>query len=72
VERLDVYRLHPREEEAAKNVVSRGTVVRGVLVQQAFQVAVSLTLFAVILLAAGYLFQHAGTRVIGWMNCFIF
>uniref|UniRef100_A0A0E0ENM1 F-box domain-containing protein n=4 Tax=Oryza TaxID=4527 RepID=A0A0E0ENM1_9ORYZ len=48
VERLDVYRLHPREEEAAKNVVSRGTVVRGVLVQQAFQVAVSLTLFAVI------------------------
>uniref|UniRef100_A0A0D9VL01 Uncharacterized protein n=1 Tax=Leersia perrieri TaxID=77586 RepID=A0A0D9VL01_9ORYZ len=48
VERLDVYRLHPRAEETAKNVVSRGTVVRGVLVQQAFQVAVSLTLFAVI------------------------
>ncbi|KAF7080385.1 hypothetical protein CFC21_084477 [Triticum aestivum] len=38
VERLDAYRLHPRGEEAARNVVSRGAVVRGVLVQQAFQV----------------------------------
>ena len=48
VERLDSYRLHPRGEEAARNVVSRGAVVRGVLVQQAFQVVVALTLFAVI------------------------
>ncbi|KAL6635121.1 hypothetical protein ACP70R_027792 [Stipagrostis hirtigluma subsp. patula] len=48
VQRLDGYRLHPREEAAAKNAVSRGAVVRGVLVQQAFQVAISLTLFAVI------------------------
>ncbi|KAM3225081.1 hypothetical protein ACQJBY_058054 [Aegilops geniculata] len=48
VERLDAYRLHPRGEEAARNVVSRGAVVRGVLVQQAFQVVVALTLFAVI------------------------
>lgn len=50
VERLDSYRLHPRGEEAARNVVSRGAVVRGVLVQQAFQVVVALTLFAVILI----------------------
>lgn len=49
VERLDGYRLHPREEALAKNAVSRGAVVRGVLVQQAFQVAVSLTLFTVII-----------------------
>ncbi|GJN22267.1 hypothetical protein PR202_gb09821 [Eleusine coracana subsp. coracana] len=48
VERLDSYRLHPREEAVTKNAVSRGAVVRGVLVQQAFQVAVSLTLFTVI------------------------
>ena len=49
VGRLDGYRLHAREEAATKNVVSKAAVVRGVLVQQAFQVAVSLTLFAVIL-----------------------
>ena len=49
VQQLDAYRLHPKEEAAAKNLVSRSAVVRGVLVQQAFQVAVSLTLFAVIL-----------------------
>ncbi|CAN6239439.1 unnamed protein product, partial [Urochloa humidicola] len=48
VGRLDGYRLHTREEAATKNVVSKAAVVRGVLVQQAFQVAVSLTLFAVI------------------------
>lgn len=48
VDRVDSYRLHPKAEEAAKNVVSRAAVVRGVLVQQAFQVVVALTLFAVI------------------------
>ena len=45
VERLHTYRLHPKVEEAAKNVVSRPTVVRGILVPQ---VVVALTLFAVI------------------------
>jgi hypothetical protein len=50
VGRLGSYRLHPKGEEAAKNVVSRAAVVRGVLVQQAFQVVVALALFAVILL----------------------
>uniref|UniRef100_A0ACD5YR75 Uncharacterized protein n=1 Tax=Avena sativa TaxID=4498 RepID=A0ACD5YR75_AVESA len=48
VERVHSYRLHPKAEEATKNVVSRAAVVRGVLVQQAFQVVVALTLFAVI------------------------
>ncbi|GJN29228.1 hypothetical protein PR202_gb17428 [Eleusine coracana subsp. coracana] len=41
---MDDYRLHPKGEES-KNIVSKWTVVRGVLVQQAFQIAVSLLLF---------------------------
>ncbi|PKA55645.1 Sphinganine C(4)-monooxygenase 2 [Apostasia shenzhenica] len=45
---VDSYRLHPKGEEDVKNVASKATVIRGVLVQQAFQVAVSLLLFAVI------------------------
>jgi sphinganine C4-monooxygenase len=48
---MDDYRLHPKGEEEAKNIVSRSTVVRGVLVQQAFQIAVSLLLFTVITLS---------------------
>ncbi|KAJ3695618.1 hypothetical protein LUZ60_000995 [Juncus effusus] len=43
----DDYRLHPKSEES-KNIVSKFTVVKGVLVQQAFQIAVSLTLFTLI------------------------
>ena len=43
---MDDYRLHPKGEEV-KNIVSKWTVVRGVLVQQAFQIAVSLLLFTV-------------------------
>ncbi|WOK91596.1 sphinganine C4-monooxygenase 2-like [Canna indica] len=45
---LEEYRLHPKGEEAVKNVVSRGTVVKGVLLQQAFQVVVSLILFTLV------------------------
>ena len=44
---LDKYRLHTRAEEDAKNIVSKATVVKGVLVQQTFQIAVSLLLFMV-------------------------
>jgi sphinganine C4-monooxygenase len=44
---MDDYRLHPKGEET-RNIVSKWTVVRGVLVQQAFQIAVSLLLFTVI------------------------
>ncbi|KAG8076354.1 hypothetical protein GUJ93_ZPchr0006g40997 [Zizania palustris] len=45
---IDGYRLHPKGEEATKNVVSKWTVVKGVLVQQGFQIAVSLLLFTII------------------------
>lgn len=44
---LENYRLHPKGEEDVKNIVSKGTVVQGVLVQQSFQIAVSLLLFTV-------------------------
>jgi sphinganine C4-monooxygenase len=67
VDRLSSYRLHPKAEEAAKNVVSRAAVVRGVLVQQAFQVVVALTLFAVIplllLLAGRATIQSASLQI---------
>lgn len=45
---LENYRLHTKAEEDVKNIVSKRTVVKGVLVQQAFQIAVSLILFTVI------------------------
>ena len=44
---MDNYRLHTRAEEDVKNIVSKVTVVKGVLIQQAFQIAVSLSLFMV-------------------------
>lgn len=44
---FDKYRLHSRKEEETKNFPSKGTVVRGVLVQQAFQIAVAIILFTV-------------------------
>ena len=47
---MDNYRLHPKGEEETKNVVSKRTVVKGVLVQQGFQIAVSLLLFMVTIL----------------------
>ncbi|URD91882.1 Fatty acid hydroxylase superfamily [Musa troglodytarum] len=45
---LEKYRLHTKAEENVKNIVSKSTVVKGVLVQQTFQISVSLLLFAVI------------------------
>lgn len=47
---LENYRLHTKAEENVKNVVSKWTVVKGVIVQQAFQIAVSILLFTVITL----------------------
>ncbi|KAG1365533.1 sphinganine C4-monooxygenase 1 [Cocos nucifera] len=44
--RLDRFRMHSRKEEAAKNSISKATVVRGVLLQQSIQASVSLALFA--------------------------
>ncbi|KAJ1267671.1 hypothetical protein BS78_07G075400 [Paspalum vaginatum] len=44
---MDRYRLHPREEEESKNLVSKGDVVRGVLLQQLVQAAVAALVFTV-------------------------
>ncbi|XP_062216997.1 sphinganine C4-monooxygenase 1-like [Phragmites australis] len=38
---LDKYRLHSRRDEETKNIASRKDVVKGVLLQQAIQVAIS-------------------------------
>jgi sphinganine C4-monooxygenase len=53
---MENYRLHPKGEEETKNIVSKSTVVKGVLVQQGFQIAVSLLLFTVIILFG--MFSH--------------
>jgi len=44
---LDNYRLHPKGEEDVKNIATKRMVVKGVIIQQAFQIAVSLLLFMV-------------------------
>jgi len=41
------YRLHSRKEENVKNLVSKQTVVKGVLLQQTIQAAVAILLFKV-------------------------
>lgn len=41
---VEKYRLHPREEENSKNLVTRGQVIRGVILQQAVQATASLIL----------------------------
>lgn len=45
---LHEYRLHPKGDEDTKNIVSKSTVIQGVLLQQAMQIAISLGLFTVI------------------------
>ncbi|XWS34097.1 hypothetical protein CRYUN_Cryun21dG0010300 [Craigia yunnanensis] len=42
---FDNYRLHSKKDEDEKNLVSRGAVVKGVLLQQFLQVAVAFPLF---------------------------
>jgi sphinganine C4-monooxygenase len=44
---LDKYRLHSRRDEETKNIASRKDVVRGVLLQQAIQVAISVAVLKV-------------------------
>ncbi|KAK9090718.1 hypothetical protein Sjap_023895 [Stephania japonica] len=44
---LDNYRLHSRKDEDVKNLVSKGTVVKGVVLQQAIQALVAIILFTV-------------------------
>lgn len=41
------YRLHSKQEEDEKNLVSKGDVVKGVLFQQLVQAVVATLLFAV-------------------------
>jgi hypothetical protein len=51
---LDKYRLHSRRDEETKNIASRKDVVRGVLLQQCIQVAISVAVLKVsIYVAAG-------------------
>ncbi|KAL6592660.1 hypothetical protein ACP70R_049335 [Stipagrostis hirtigluma subsp. patula] len=42
---VDKYRLHPRQEEDSKNLVSKRDVVKGVLLQQLVQAAVAAAVF---------------------------
>lgn len=44
---LDEYRLHSRKDEDDKNLVSKATVVKGVLLQQMVQAVVAILLFTV-------------------------
>ncbi|GAB4839995.1 Arf guanine nucleotide exchange factor sbh1 [Ancistrocladus abbreviatus] len=45
---FDNYRLHSKKDEDEKNLVSRGTVVKGVLLQQTFQAIVAIFVFTVV------------------------
>lgn len=42
---MDDYRLHPIEDVDTKNIVSKREVVKGVLIQQALQIGVSVAMF---------------------------
>ncbi|XP_058083762.1 sphinganine C4-monooxygenase 1 [Magnolia sinica] len=44
---FDNYRLHTRKDEDIKNLVSKATVVKGVLLQQAVQALIAILLFTV-------------------------
>lgn len=48
--KYDKYRLHTREDEDVKNLVSKSEVVKGVLFQQLVQACVATLLFTVITL----------------------
>lgn len=47
VRALDRYRLHSRRDEESNNMASKKEVVKGVLLQQAIQVAISLAVLKV-------------------------
>ncbi|PIA57452.1 hypothetical protein AQUCO_00600287v1 [Aquilegia coerulea] len=44
---FDNYRLHSKKDEDTKNLVSKGTVVKGVILQQMIQAVVAISLFTV-------------------------
>lgn len=41
------YRLHSKKDEEEKNLVSKGTVIKGVILQQTIQAVVAILLFTV-------------------------
>lgn len=49
------YRLHSKKDEEDKNLVSKTTVVKGVLLQQAIQAVVAIILFTVSLIVPNML-----------------
>ncbi|KAL9993126.1 putative sphingolipid C4-monooxygenase [Helianthus debilis subsp. tardiflorus] len=61
------YRLHSKKEEDDKNLVSKKTVVKGVLLQQAIQAVVAIILFTFTSFGIVYLilFWKLGHLLIG-------
>lgn len=52
------YRLHSKKDEDDKNLVSKGTVIKGVLLQQTIQAIVAIILFKVsVLRNVGFFFR---------------
>ena len=67
---LDNYRLHSRKDEDEKNLVSKSTVFKGVLLQQAVQAIVALILFAVPLSLSGFAYFDLSMAVLKFRFCF--
>ncbi|KAL5992112.1 Arf guanine nucleotide exchange factor sbh2 [Asimina triloba] len=55
---FDNYRLHTRKDEDVKNLVSKTTVFKGVLLQQAVQAVVAILLFTRVLHVSGVLWKN--------------
>lgn len=53
------YRLHSKKDEDEKNLVSKGTVVKGVLLQQIVQAIVAILLFTVSVFRSSSIFWVA-------------
>jgi sphinganine C4-monooxygenase len=58
------YRLHTKQDEDEKNLVSKFDVVKGVLLQQAVQAVVATLLFAVSFLVFLYLYVFSQVDII--------
>ncbi|KAJ4711337.1 sphinganine C4-monooxygenase 1-like [Melia azedarach] len=63
-DRLENYRLHSKTDEDEKNLVSKTTVVKGVILQQFFQAIVSVLLFKVTGNDTGSVNQHSSLLVL--------
>ncbi|KAL0551711.1 hypothetical protein IC582_010800 [Cucumis melo] len=58
---FDNYRLHSKTDEDEKNLVSKSTVVRGVLFQQFIQAIVAIILFKLFVVHLDYSFTRLNT-----------